>query len=343
VTTTRWMAVLSAMCACLATAWSAQAWGVEPPGSLRALVDLDDLPVLHDGVRAGMFSSTDPREQGNDHGNYLRQDGDEYVLADMQGPGVVTRIWSANPQGVLKVYIDGSTTPVLECLFRDLFEDKVAPFRPPITGKSSGGWYSYWPIAYARSCTITVSQDQEVTRQRASDLKPHPISVPVAGARALKLVVTDGGNGFGLDHADWAEARLVRADGSAVYLSDVTATSDHVRLVSTKQGFGELGRDRSVDGNRLTIDGTEYDKGLGSHSPAEHIYAITGEFATFEAAVGLDDEARGKSSSTARRWRTRAWSATATWRASCSRRRSTTTSTTRRGPRGRRSSRSRRD
>jgi hypothetical protein len=265
------------------------------PGSLRALVDLDGLPVLGADVRCRMFSSTDPNGQGNDCGNYLRVDGDEYVMAEMAGPGVISRIWSANPQGQLKIYLDGNPKPAVSCLFSDLFNGKAPPFRPPIAGTSSGGSYSYWPIAYERSCKVVVTQDPEITRQRAEDLKPHPISVPLGGAKRLRLVVTDGGNGFGLDHADWADAKLVRADGTVVYLSDVTAQSADVRLVSTKQGWGELGRDASVDGNPLRINGTTYTKGLGSHGPAEHVYDLTEPFAKFEAEVGLDDEAREKS------------------------------------------------
>ena len=50
--------------------------------------------------------------------------------------------------------------------------------------------------------------------------------------------MTDGGNGYGMDHADWADAKLVRADGGVVYLSDVTGETEGVRLVSTKQGWG---------------------------------------------------------------------------------------------------------
>jgi hypothetical protein len=34
------------------------------------------------------------------------------------------------------------------------------------------------------------------------------VSVSVAGADELRLVVTNGGDGFGLDHADWAGAQL---------------------------------------------------------------------------------------------------------------------------------------
>jgi len=35
-----------------------------------------------------------------------------------------------------------------------------------------------------------------------------PIDVDVTGATILDLVVGDGGNGNGTDHADWADARL---------------------------------------------------------------------------------------------------------------------------------------
>ncbi|HYN96948.1 MAG TPA: beta-galactosidase [Pilimelia sp.] len=37
---------------------------------------------------------------------------------------------------------------------------------------------------------------------------PLPVSVDVTGAQVLRLVVGDGGNGIGLDHADWADARV---------------------------------------------------------------------------------------------------------------------------------------
>jgi len=264
------------------------------PGSLLELIDLQRLPVLADGVESRMFSSVDPNARGNDHGNYLRVDGEEHVMAEMKGPGVISRIWSANPQGRLKIYLDGAAEPILSCPFEDMFQGKVTPFRPPITDTSSGGWYSYWPIAYQRSCKVTVSQDAEITRQRAEDLKPHPINVPLGAAKELKLVVTDGGNGFGKDHADWAEARLVRADGSVVYLSDVTETTQGVRLVSAKQGWGKLGLDVSVEGNPLSIDGTVFKKGLGTHAVGEHVYALTESFDRFEAQAGLDDEVRGK-------------------------------------------------
>jgi hypothetical protein len=40
--------------------------------------------------------------------------------------------------------------------------------------------------------------------------QPRMVDVDVAGGRKLELVVTDGGNGVDGDHADWAQARLIK-------------------------------------------------------------------------------------------------------------------------------------
>jgi endo-alpha-N-acetylgalactosaminidase len=36
------------------------------------------------------------------------------------------------------------------------------------------------------------------------------VDVDITGAKSLELIVGDGGNGIGADHADWADARLLR-------------------------------------------------------------------------------------------------------------------------------------
>ncbi len=41
-----------------------------------------------------------------------------------------------------------------------------------------------------------------------------PVSLDLRGAQLLTLKVTDGGDGFDFDHADWADARITCADGS---------------------------------------------------------------------------------------------------------------------------------
>jgi chitodextrinase len=53
---------------------------------------------------------------------------------------------------------------------------------------------------------------------RSATLRPTsatvPVDVDVSGKQQLKLIVTDGGDGVGYDHADWADARLERTCGT---------------------------------------------------------------------------------------------------------------------------------
>ena len=296
----RFFVLFSLVCVLLALAAGAIA---ATPGSLRSLIDLDALAELPPpGWRARMFSSTDPAGKGRDCGNFLRVEGDQYVLAELDGPGVITRIWSANPQGQLQVFLDGQEKPAIDCSFEAMFEDRYEPFKSPIAGKSSGGWYSYWPVGFQRSCKITVHEPPEIAKRYAELGATRTVNVPLEGVNELKLIVTKGPDDTAWDHTDWADARLVRADGSVVYLSDLTETSAPAKIVSSKQGWGLLPsgkpgnnapvvRDVSCEGNPLTINGKSYKKGLGSHSPAEHVFALNEPFDRFESDLGIDDKA----------------------------------------------------
>ena len=94
-----------------------------------------------------------------DYGQFLRaeeREGQpEYVLMDAEGPGAIVRIWSANPQGTLRIYLDGSPLPVLESPMTDLLGGKVPGIPEPIACMRSAGWNSYFPIPYARHCKVT--------------------------------------------------------------------------------------------------------------------------------------------------------------------------------------------
>jgi hypothetical protein len=73
------------------------------------------------------------------------------------------------------------------------------------------------------------------------------------------------------------------------YLSDLT-------FVSEANGWGPVERDTSVgesdagDGNPLTIGGVTYDKGLGTHAPAEVQLYLGGRCTALTADIGVDDE-----------------------------------------------------
>jgi len=141
-------------------------------GFLRTLVDLDRLPVLEEGVTCKQFSSYDRASKydekadkyidwgaNGDSGHYIRTEPDgEAVMAEMDGPGCIVRIWSANPTGKIRFYLDGDAKPTCEWPFADLFHDKIPPFKPPVCGMDGAGANIYLPIPYAKSCKVTADK-----------------------------------------------------------------------------------------------------------------------------------------------------------------------------------------
>ncbi len=109
------------------------------------------------------------------------------------------------------------------------------------------------------------------------------LDVDIAGADGLWLVVTDGGDGFGCDWADWAEPRLVKADGSEVKLTEL-------KWRSADAGWGKVNINRNASGGPLKIAGKPILYGIGTHAPSTIEYDIKGrEFTRFKARAGLDN------------------------------------------------------
>jgi hypothetical protein len=118
------------------------------------------------------FSSYDPASvspeeidswfANGDCGHYLRveEKGErrEWVMFDAEGPGAIVRIWSANPKGMLRVYLDGASEPVLAGEMVDLLGGAGA-VTSPLSAQRSRGWNLYLPIPYAEHCKITSSAD----------------------------------------------------------------------------------------------------------------------------------------------------------------------------------------
>ncbi|GMU21461.1 MAG: hypothetical protein AMXMBFR13_15540 [Phycisphaerae bacterium] len=94
-----------------------------------------------------------------DAGHYLRvEDKDgrkEHVMMDAKGPGAVVRIWSANPKGKLRFYLDGADEPVIEGDMTQILGGKYPGLPTPIAGERAKGWNLYFPVPYAKSCKVT--------------------------------------------------------------------------------------------------------------------------------------------------------------------------------------------
>jgi hypothetical protein len=78
-------------------------------------------------------------------------------------------------------------------------------------------------------------------------------------------------------------AILLGAGAPGKWISDMTP-------VSVMNGYGPLQTNTSTYGNRFTLNGNTWLKGLGSHAYAEIHYNVAGGCQRFVATVGVDDE-----------------------------------------------------
>lgn len=126
---------------------------------LDNLIRPDLLPSYRPFEYVEQISSYD-RTGKNDDGfggaySFIRKEGNNLVIADFKGPGVVNRIWTPTPtDDTLAFYFDGEKKARLRIRFSDLFSGKVFPFVHGISGNEVGGYYSYLPISYQKSLKI---------------------------------------------------------------------------------------------------------------------------------------------------------------------------------------------
>ena len=134
------------------------------------LTDLEALAVIPPaGEQCAQWSSYDRRSRydvptdtyiawdaNGDGDGIIRKEGGKLVLAEMEGPGCIWRIWSALPQeGHVRIYLDGASEPAVDLPFIGYFDRKNAPFtRAAIVHTVARGWNNYTPIPYQKSCKI---------------------------------------------------------------------------------------------------------------------------------------------------------------------------------------------
>jgi len=139
------------------------------------LTDLEHVAVLPEaGEKCAQWSSYDRKSRydaatgeylvwgaNGDGTGYIRKEGDKLVLAEMEGPGVLWRIWSAAPRkGQVRMYLDGNDEPAVDMPFEGYFNLKNKPFtRKGLVYYASGGANCYIPIPYQKSCKIVADKN----------------------------------------------------------------------------------------------------------------------------------------------------------------------------------------
>lgn len=84
--------------------------------------------------------------------------------------------------------------------------------------------------------------------------------------------------------------------GSISTLFAQTVWLDQLDLSTASQGWGMPIKNRSVDGNIITITGKTFERGFGTHAESSLFIQLGGKANSFTAQVGIDDEVKGRQS-----------------------------------------------
>ena len=169
---TRWLiAVTACMAAGQAATGQQRLTYVDLVGRLTDLEHLSVLPAA--GEKCQQWASWDRRSQYDDAaGKYvawsangdgtgiIRKEGDVEVFAEMEGPGVIWRIWSARTdKGHVKIYLDGAETPAVDLPFVSYFDRTTKPFvYESLCYMAARGQNCYVPIPFRKSCKVVAEK-----------------------------------------------------------------------------------------------------------------------------------------------------------------------------------------
>lgn len=172
------------------------------------------------------------------------------------------------------------------------------------------GIVDYTVTTYNSSKQATTVKSGTIT---VNDAAGTTIDVDLTGAVYLILNFDKGEEAWG-DHVDLGDAYFKYAgtapqlinesdmwqEGSnVVTIPDAPLGQEYIRLSSleiekTKCGWENHTpkKDKSIDGNNITIGGKVYESGVGTHGPSQIIIKLNGSVTDFYTVLGVDDEVK---------------------------------------------------
>jgi putative membrane-bound dehydrogenase-like protein len=192
-------------------------------------------------------------------------------------------VWTAH----VEVPQQGVVTPPPSQQELEANQDEQRPenfqFKPPV-GKSPSQ-----PAASASPKTAKPSSGDVAPLFKSAIVTPQTpghavdIDVDITGAKSLFLVITDAGDGIGCDWADWAEPRLIFAEGETKLTE--------LKWTSAETAWNQVRINENAAGQRMSINGKEIAYGLGAHATSLIEYTLPQgkQFTRFKARGGIDD------------------------------------------------------
>jgi hypothetical protein len=167
------------------------------PELVKRLYDMKQLtlPPAPD-EKSGTFSSFDRRSVynqstelyedwgANDDGRgFIRQEGDSIVVLEVDGPGVIWRVWSALAgKGHIRIFIDHGAEPIIDkpfCDFFETFSDEKCPSNfPNLLPTLSRGRNSFIPIPFQKHCKVILDKDWGCYYHFTHSIFPANVNIP---------------------------------------------------------------------------------------------------------------------------------------------------------------------
>lgn len=111
--------------------------------------------------------------------------------------------------------------------------------------------------------------------------RTEPFTADLKGVDKLVLITSGGPDGSDYDHAVWANARLIRPDGTFVWL-------DEVPYETGVTGWDRPRMNKNAYDRPIVIGGQTYSHGVFAHANSTLVYPLAGQYVRFEAEVGID-------------------------------------------------------
>lgn len=172
----------------------------------------------------------------------------------------------------------------------------VSPLEPLARLKSPPCFFGVFPVRSVRFlvvltqlCVLSFSANAASSKPVAStDVLStatagyqQNLEADISGAKDLYLVVTDGGDGFGCDWADWVEPKLLGPKG------ELKLTS--IKWKSATSQWGQVAIGKNANGGQLTVNGKPVSDGIGTHANSVIHYELPDGYTTFKAVAALDN------------------------------------------------------
>jgi len=156
--------------ACLTGCTTGQAGGLQA-APFQAGTGLGQLYVMRDARTRRCSSADEDWRDGNNDSRPIPAGG-TLELGTLEGPGVIRHIWFTPYGGgpkfprafVLRIYWDGNPEPAVEAPLGDFFavghgEQRLVNSLPVSVTSDRRAYNCYWPMPFARSARITMSND----------------------------------------------------------------------------------------------------------------------------------------------------------------------------------------